>query len=57
MELEQYEKSHSDMIKAQRAYEILREGAEATRDEITDLISHFEKSENFEICEKLKKLL
>jgi len=54
IELNNYEKSHNEFAYVYRAYLILRGGLIVSNEEIINLISFFEKKEDFEICKKLK---
>ena len=56
IELNNYEKSHNEFLYVYRAYLILREGLIVSNEKMNDLISFFEKKEDFEICNKLKLL-
>ena len=37
-----------------KSYQIIREGLTVPKDEIKELISYFEVSEDYEICKRLK---
>jgi hypothetical protein len=39
-----------------KAYQVLREGLEVSKDEIQELIRYFESTEDYGICDKLNRL-
>ena len=53
--MKEIKRKYNDFQMAYKSYQILREGLIVPNDELQQLIDFFEKSENYEICKKLKE--
>ena len=56
MDIKEYRSSYYNYSMVWKAYQVLREGLEVSKDEIEELIRYFESTEDYEICDKLNKL-
>lgn len=56
MDIKEYRSSYYNSSMVWKAYQVLREGLEVSKDEIEELIRYFESTEDYGICDKLNRL-
>lgn len=56
MDIKEIKSSYYDSSMVWKAYQVLRDGLEVSKDEIQELIRYFESIEDYGICDKLNRL-